>query len=175
MTDQERQQLKTELMEEIKAEINSNNLKIKDTTVTALATVRGKWFRCDNKKDRYSGSVMGKIFDVYTFHKVWQLTHKLTCYICGENRINNLKDTDFANYAADKLCQTIYDLRVEYLKNKFSLVHTHKGIGIYALRVADPSKGDEMGYRIDSLLNDLSNSYNTIQDAIDAIDKEVRN
>jgi len=119
MTEQEKQQLKAELMKEIISEINNRNLKAKDTTSTALATVREKWFRCDNKKNRYTGSIMAKVFDTIdssAMHRVWELSHKLTCYICGEKRINDLKDTEFANYAADKLCQTIYNLRKEYIE-----------------------------------------------------------
>jgi len=119
MTDQERQQLKNELMKEIIAEIKEQNIKTKDKTATALAVTREKWFRCNDKRNKYQNSVMGKAFDTIdsaAMHKVWELTHKLTCYICGEKRINDLKDTDFANEVAEKLCQTIYDLRVKYIE-----------------------------------------------------------
>ena len=88
-------------------------------TSTALAATREKWFRCDDKRNRYTGSIMGKVFDKIdsaAMHRVWEITHKLTCYICGKNRIRDLQDTDFANHIADKLCQTIYDLKVEYLE-----------------------------------------------------------
>ena len=53
-------------------------------------------------------------------------------------------------------------------KEKYALVYTHKGIDIYTLKVADP-KVDEMGYRIDSEY--LSGVYNTVGDAIEAIEK----
>ncbi len=117
MTEQEKQQLKAELMKEIFEEINSKNLKIKDSPQTALKTVREKWFRNnDNKKDKYSTSIMATSFDIHIQHRIWEAFTKLTYYINGEKVIRDLKDTDFANYVADKLCQTIYDLRKEYIE-----------------------------------------------------------
>lgn len=111
MTDQEKQTLKSELMKEILEEINGQN--IKDASITALKTVREQWFRCDDKKQRYYESIMAKVFP-QSYWKVWDLIRLSTCYICGEKYVRNLRDTEFANYAADKLCQTIYDLRVEF-------------------------------------------------------------
>lgn len=59
-------------------------------------------------------------------------------------------------------------LNKEHAEEKYALVYTHKGIGIYALKVADPAK-DEMGYRVDSEY--LPDAYNTVGEAVEAIDK----
>lgn len=49
---------------------------------------------------------------------------------------------------------------------KYAVVYTHKGIGIYTLKAADPKK-DEMGYRTDNEY--LPDVYNTVGEAIEAI------
>lgn len=113
MTDQEKQMLKSELMKEILAEIHKK--EIKDSSQTTLKIARNKWFRTTEK---YGDSTMQTVFNsnskLYSAYKIWEAVSKLTCNICSEKYVRNLRDTDFANYAADKLCQTIYDLRVEF-------------------------------------------------------------
>ena len=52
-------------------------------------------------------------------------------------------------------------------KEKYALVYTHKGVDIYTLKVADPTK-DEMGYVVDHEW--FERDYNTVGDAIAAID-----
>lgn len=117
MTDQEKQQLKDELMKEVLSELN--RLEDKDHSKQALQEVREKWFK-GKKMNRLSTftyeSTMEKAFGKYIPWKVWDEVRRITCRICGAGRLTNLADTTFANYAADKLCQTIYDLRVEYME-----------------------------------------------------------
>lgn len=53
-------------------------------------------------------------------------------------------------------------------KEKYALVYTHKGIDIYALKVADPEK-DNLGYVVDNKY--CPGEYNTLSDAVSAIDE----
>ena len=53
-------------------------------------------------------------------------------------------------------------------KEKYALVHTYKGVGIYTLKVFNPAKGDELGYRTDSEY--VPGVYDTLGDTAEAID-----
>ena len=44
------------------------------------------------------------------------MIRKLTCYICGTSYVRHLSGNEKANEIAEKLCQTVYDLRMEYLE-----------------------------------------------------------
>lgn len=61
---------------------------------------------------------------------------------------------------------------MKYLSDRYVKVYTHKGIDICTLKVANPSEGDEFGYKIDKKeLKDMV--YNHPEEAIAAIDKLV--
>ncbi len=107
MTDQEKQQMKAEMMKEIIAEIKNQNIKVAVNKKSILASMRNKWVKSD---------ALHKAFGDYTDHRIWERVNYLVSRICGVKRLDLISELDFANYAADKLCQTIYDLRVEYLE-----------------------------------------------------------
>lgn len=52
-------------------------------------------------------------------------------------------------------------------------VITHKGFTILTLREADPDKGDSLGYIIDNYFF-IDRTYDTVQDAIDDIDRNEK-
>ncbi len=107
MTDQEKQQLKAELKDELRQEIveELKNQKVKETKKFVLMPTRKKWI---------NSNVLHKVFGDYTDKKIWERVNYLVARICDERRLDLISEADFANYAADKLCQTIYDLRVEF-------------------------------------------------------------
>lgn len=51
---------------------------------------------------------------------------------------------------------------------KYTIAYTYKGIGIYTLEVADPTK-DSLGYVVDSKY--VEGEFSTIGEAIEAINK----
>ncbi len=117
MTDQEKQQLKDEIMKEVLAEMNK--LEDKDHSKQTLQEVREKWFKGEKLNSLSTStleSTMEKVFGRFVPWKVWDEVRRITCRICGVGRLTNLEDTKFANHVADKLCQTVYDLRVEYME-----------------------------------------------------------
>ena len=59
---------------------------------------------------------------------------------------------------------------MEFLSDRYVKVYTHKGVDICALKIAIPSEGDELGYRIDNpqLMDKV---FDNPDEAIKAIDK----
>lgn len=53
------------------------------------------------------------------------------------------------------------------MDEKYALIYTHRGIGIYTLKVADPTK-DSFNYITDSRY--IKDRFITVGDAMDAID-----
>ena len=59
---------------------------------------------------------------------------------------------------------------MKYLSERYAKVYTHKEIDICTLKIANPSEGDELGYRIDNdKLKDKV--YNHPEEAITSIDE----
>lgn len=58
---------------------------------------------------------------------------------------------------------------MKHLSNRYAKVMEYKGMDICTLRVAAPSDGDELGYRIDDILYD-GIVFNGIGEAMEAID-----
>lgn len=114
MDNKEREALKEEILSELEERLKG--VVIREDTQSALAEVRNKWFRDEKTCNR--GCPMHKLFGNVVFWTVWELIRKLTCLICGCGYVRQLKYYDEANEIAEKLCQTVYDLRQEYLQNR---------------------------------------------------------
>lgn len=101
---------------------NALNERGEPRTVNArmLTPTLHKWF--EGEKKNASDSLMGKAFNGqgYTAYKVWQNLRPIVTSITGHDRITDipLEDEELANRLAEKLCQTVYDLRMEYRKEK---------------------------------------------------------
>lgn len=114
MDPREREALKEEILSELEDRLKG--VVIREDTQSALKEARNKWF-----KDEGIGrkrSPMYEVFGNVVFWTVWELIRKLTCLICGCGYVRQLKYHDEANEIADRLCQTVYDLRKEYLEKK---------------------------------------------------------
>jgi len=108
ITPEEKEQLKAEIMADIKEEFKGTLLK--EDTQSVLAEVRHKWFG----NSGHNG-LMNNVFEIHTVWKIWELVRKLTCLICGTGYVRRLSGKeDIANRLADSLCQTIYALRLRY-------------------------------------------------------------
>lgn len=109
MTNQEKEALKAEIIDEITAKIKPQLMK--EDTQSVLATPRNKWFR--EKGDMHCHSPMGELFGTYTYWQVWEHIRRLTCYICGKGYVRQLRESDHADDVAEQLCQIVYDLKKE--------------------------------------------------------------
>ena len=58
---------------------------------------------------------------------------------------------------------------MKHLSNRYAKVMEYKGMDICTFRVAAPSDGDELGYRIDDILYD-GMVFNGIGEAMEAIE-----
>ena len=84
----------------------------KEDTQTVLKEVRKKWFT--HETNMHKDSPMHKMFGNIIYWQVWELIRKLTCIICGCQYVRHLSGCSYAEEVAEKLCQTVYDLKVEY-------------------------------------------------------------
>ena len=115
MNQEEKEALKQEILSEL--EERFKGVAIREDVQGVLAEVRDKWFRDAIGGFEYSGSIMYKHFGSVTYWKVWELIRKLVCLICGVGYVRQLgyiKDREKVNRIAEILCQTVYDLRVEF-------------------------------------------------------------
>lgn len=117
MTPEEREALKNEIVAEISEQFKG--IAIQEDVQGVLSDVRNKWFRDCENSNRYTGSVMFNLFGAVTYWKVWELIRKLVCLICGVGyvrQLGSLNDRERINRIAEILCQTVYDLREEFVR-----------------------------------------------------------
>ena len=114
MDDKEKEALKQEILSELEERLKG--VVIREETQAILADVRNKWFT--DKRTSNRGCPMYKLFGAVVFWTVWELIRKLTCLICGVGYVRQLKNSEEANEIAERLCQTVYDLRREYLEKR---------------------------------------------------------
>lgn len=115
MNQEEKEALKQEILSEL--EERFKGVAIREDVQGVLAEVRDKWFRDAAAGNRYTNSIMFNVFGAVTYWKVWELIRKLVCLICGcgyVRQLGNFKDREKVNRIAEILCQTVYDLRVEF-------------------------------------------------------------
>ena len=107
MTEKEKQ----EIIDELSKRFLDEKLA-KEDVQAVLKNPREKWFRTDTKNPN---SIMRQAFDGdgVVAWQVWESIRRLSCKICGKQYVRQLLDVENANYVAEKLCQFIYDLRME--------------------------------------------------------------
>lgn len=115
MNEQEKQEIIAEveasIMEKMKGRV------IREDTQAVLSKARHKWFKYSVSK-KSADSPMYAVFGTYTYWAVWEMIRKLVCFICGVGYVRNLENKADADEIADKLCQFVYDLRVEQLNQE---------------------------------------------------------
>lgn len=106
----EREQLKAEIRAEILSEIEKKSHKV----IPGLEAVREKWFIGSDKRFKYSGSKMERLFGANQ-HKVWDAVRAATRLVLGKDYCAQLNSLDQRKVerVADTICETIYSLRKE--------------------------------------------------------------
>ena len=101
-----------EILDELEKRLDGRLKKIPEREVSGriLKAPREKWF---SDTDGYCGtSLMGEAFR--SGPTAWEAIRKLTCAVCGVRKVRELKDVEEAPEIAEKICQYIYDLAVEF-------------------------------------------------------------
>lgn len=82
-----------------------------------LKEPREKWFRDENGGG--GKSLMAEAFGSSIIAwQVWETIRKLTCVICGKQYVRQIAGIEEAPEIAEKICQYIYDLAVDFKKEK---------------------------------------------------------
>lgn len=111
MTEQEKKEIIEEL--ESRFEKKYKGSLFKEDTQTVLKVPREKWFRSENGGG--SGSLMAEAFDNTVISwQIWEMVRKLTCNICGKHYVRHIAGDEHAEEIAERICQLIFDLRMEY-------------------------------------------------------------
>lgn len=50
--------------------------------------------------------------------EAWEAIRKLTCAVCGVRKVRELKNVEESQEIAEKICQYIYDMAVEFKEGK---------------------------------------------------------
>nr|DAP42578.1 MAG TPA: hypothetical protein [Caudoviricetes sp.] len=110
---------KLEILDELEKRLDGRLKKIPELEVSGriLKAPREKWF---SNADGYCGtSLMGEVFGSgQTAWEAWEAIRKLTCAVCGVRKVRELKTVEEAPIVAEKICQYIYDLAVEFKEEK---------------------------------------------------------
>lgn len=78
-----------------------------------LKEPREKWFKDEN--GGCGNSLMAEAFGSSIIAwQVWETIRKLTCVICGKQYVRQIAGIEGAPEIAEKICQYIYDLAVEF-------------------------------------------------------------
>ena len=116
MTEKEKFEIIDEL--EKRLELKYKGCLSREDTQIVLKNVREKWFHDPKKGLNHLNTPMHKMFGNIIYWQVWELIRKLTCIICGRQYVRHLVGCEQAEEVAEKLCQFIYDLKVEYEERK---------------------------------------------------------
>ena len=89
----------------------------KKDVATTLKAPREKWFKDENGSG--ANSLMADAFDSSIISwQVWETIRKLTCVICGKQYVRQLANVENADEIAEKLCQFVYDLKIDFKKQE---------------------------------------------------------
>lgn len=113
ITEQEKQELLNELEKRMDGRVKRRPAR--EASGTVLKKAREKWF--ENELDRHS-LMADAIGDGYIAWQVWDAIRKLTCVVCGRKYVRQLSGIEEAPEIAEKICQYIYDLAVEFKEGK---------------------------------------------------------
>lgn len=115
MTEQE----KNEILDELEKRIDKKykGCLSREDTQSVLKESRNKWFR--DARGVGTDSPMAHAFGSSIISwQVWEAIRKLTCAICGKQYVRHLANINYADEVSEKLCQFVYDLKMEYSKPK---------------------------------------------------------
>jgi len=109
MVDEER------IIEEVVRRLQGDKRIIDNATTTprALMPTHIKWFRDENGAS-YNSLMTKATGEPYRSWQIWELIRRATCVCCGVQYVRQLKNVEQANEIADKICQLIYDMAMEY-------------------------------------------------------------
>lgn len=114
MTEKEKEELKSEILEEVEESLKGK--VIREDVATTLKEPRKYWFVERTVDGKRQDGLMRTVIDSVTSWSMWELIRKLTCYICGKSYVRHLaNEEEIANEICNTLCQTVYELRVKYL------------------------------------------------------------
>jgi hypothetical protein len=115
MTEQEKKELLDEL--EKRMDEKYKGCLTREDVTTTLKVPREKWFKDENGGGH--NSLMSEIFDSPIISwQVWKTIRKLTCVICGKQYVRQLANVENADEVAEKLCQFVYGLKIEFKKQE---------------------------------------------------------
>lgn len=115
MTEQEKKELLDEL--EKRMDEKYKGCLTREDVATTLKAPREKWFKDENGSG--SHSLMTGAFDSSIISwQVCETIRKLTCVICGKQYVRQLANVENADEVAEKLCQFVYDLKMEFKKKE---------------------------------------------------------
>lgn len=90
--------------------------EVQKPTPRVFEPTHQKWFR--DEVGNASFSKMGKAFNLqgYRSYQIWDKLRPVATWICGRRYARDIpvEDAEMANHIADKLCQTVYQLKVEF-------------------------------------------------------------
>ena len=117
MTEQE----KAEILDELEKRIEKKykGCLTREDVATVLKEPREKWF-VGSVGSKSNTSPMYEVFGNIIYWQVWELIRKLTCVVCGRQYVRHLSSVSYADEVAEKICQFIYDLKMEYSSKKRS-------------------------------------------------------
>lgn len=115
ITEAEKQEILCEL--EKRFEEKYKGCLTREEVSKPLKEPREKWFRGENGGG--GKSLMAEAFDSGIIAwQVWETIRKLTCVICGKQYVRQISGIEEAPEIAEKICQYIYDLAVEFKEGK---------------------------------------------------------
>jgi len=113
MTEQERAELKAELIQEIKAELSAKGNSGSASKVLQL--VYDKWCNGENRHGNHGkfGPLIEVLQNTYKGWQTWDYIRRLTCNIMGVSYVRDIRDVNKARKVAEKLCEVITQLARE--------------------------------------------------------------
>lgn len=117
MTLEEKEQIKSEILNELTSELKGK--VIKEDVATVLKETREYWFVSRTTNGKRVDGKMRTVIDSVTSWAIWEIIRKLTCYICGKSYVRHLAGCeDIANTICDNICKTVYEQRLLFLNQK---------------------------------------------------------
>ena len=109
MTEKERAELKAELIQEIRGEMNIT--KIYSDSSRCLQPVLNKWCNGENRRGDYGrrGALLESM-PTYMGWDSWGHIRRLTCNIMNVSYVRDIEDIERARKIADKLCEVVVEL-----------------------------------------------------------------
>lgn len=114
LTEQERAELKAELMAEIKEELAADSA-VRGANF-ALKPTLDKWFNgkelsADRRNKKHNGPLVEIFGNGVVAYRVWDQVRMLTCRVMGVSYVRQITDDGLANETANAICQVLYDQR----------------------------------------------------------------